>query len=90
MNQAATVKRMQGGRRAWPDIFVAEPRGGYGGLFIELKAAPIHKRDGSLRKNDHVNEQAKMLSALTGRGYMAKFAVGFDQAVEIIDSYLVL
>lgn len=90
MAQAARLKRMQGGRRAYPDLFLAEPRGGYAGLFIELKATDIYKKDGTLKANPHVAEQAKMLSALTQRGYRAVFAVGFEQAREVIDKYMVL
>jgi len=90
MAQAARLKRMQGGRRAYPDLFLAEPRGGYAGLFIELKATDIYKKDGNLKANPHVAEQAKMLSALTQRGYRAVFAIGFEQAQAVIDEYMVL
>ena len=88
MGQAAITKRMQGGKRAWPDLFIAEPRHGYAGLFIELKNTQIYKADGSLRKNEHVEEQAAVLKALQERGYKAVFAVGFDEARDIIDMYL--
>lgn len=94
MGQAAQVKRMQGGKRAWPDLFIAEPRYSprdkemYSGLFIELKATNIYKKDGSLRKNDHLFEQSEMLTRLESRGYKAVFAVGFDRATAIIDEYL--
>lgn len=88
--QAAQVKRMQGGRRAWPDIFIAEPRGDWAGLFIELKAVNIYKKDGSLKANEHTAEQAVMLEKLRSRGYKAVFAIGFDEAVAIIEEYLSL
>lgn len=88
MGQAALVKRMQGGKRSWPDIFIAEPCRGFAGLFIELKNTQIFKVDGSLRKNEHVEEQARMLQSLAARGYLATFAVGFDEARSIIDEYL--
>lgn len=88
--QAAQVKRMQGGRRAWPDIFIAEPRDGFAGLFVELKAVNIYKKDGSLKANEHIAEQAVMLEKLEKRGYKAVFAIGFDEAVAIIEEYLSL
>jgi hypothetical protein len=86
--QAARVARTQAGR-AWPDIFIAEPRHGSHGLFIELK------RDGTRLKNKkglyataHLEEQATMLGRLGDLGYFAEFAVGFDQCKGIIDNYL--
>jgi hypothetical protein len=96
IGQAAKHKRLQSSR-AYPDLFIAEPRnerltgaytGHYCGLFIELKAKTIYKKDGTLLANPHVAEQADMLEKLKLRGYMAKFAVGFDEAKAIIDEYL--
>lgn len=85
--QAGRHKRLQSGR-AWPDLFIAESRKGSAGLFIELKAKTIYKRDGSLLANDHVAEQAEVLRALRDRNFEAVFAVGFDSARQIIDEYL--
>lgn len=91
--QAIKQKRQNGGRRGWPDIFVAEPmviKGkDYHGLFIELKkdGTRLMKRDGSWA-TDHVAEQAEMLDRLEFRGYRAVFVVGFEQAKKIIDDYL--
>lgn len=102
MGQAAKHKRLQS-VRAWPDLFIAEPRDKwtmslatheetitkYSGLFIEIKAANIYKKDGyTLLANQHVLDQQKVLKQLQDKGYMAVFAVGFDEASEIIDSYL--
>ena len=88
--QATRQKRQNGGRRAWPDMFIAEPRNGKAGLFIELKrdGARVLKRDGSLVADPHIREQNEILCELAKRGYSAWFAVGFDQAKEIIDNYL--
>lgn len=93
MGQAAKQKRLQGGRRAWPDMFIAFVRSigdrYYHGLFIELK------RDGTrLKKKNgdwataHIKEQNDVLFELRVRGYKAEFAVGFDAAKKIIDEYL--
>ncbi len=43
IGQASKQKRVQGGRRAWPDIFVAEPRailGGHGNV-MSLNGEPV-------------------------------------------------
>lgn len=96
--QAIKQKRQNGGRRAWPDMFIAEPVEvdfgqpswrRYAGLFIELKlkGVRLQKKDGSWA-TPHIAEQADVLDALKFRGYKATFAVGFDEAKEIIDGYL--
>lgn len=94
MGQAIKQKRQNGGRRAWPDMFIAEPIVAdlgerYAGLFLELKkeGTRIQKKNGKWA-SDHIAEQAEILARLEFRGYAAKFAVGFDEAKRIIDNYL--
>lgn len=97
--QAVKQKRLQGGRRAWPDVMVAETvlkhqegrtYTAYSGLFIELKRPDVktRKKNGELVANEHIREQAALLDKLRNRGYMAEFACGFDEAKKIIDEYL--
>ena len=99
--QAVKQKRLQGGRRAWPDMFIAEPRiittdrltnrqTLYSGLFLELKreGTKIYKKNGELVANSHIREQAAVLDKLRRCGYKAEFACGFDEAKKIIDEYL--
>lgn len=96
MGQAAKQKRQNGGRRAWPDMFIAEVRAVNDarevcfGLFIELKreGTRIFKKDGTLVADEHIREQYDMLEQLRKRGYVAEFACGFDDARRIIDKYL--
>ena len=90
MGQAIKQKRQNGGRRAWPDMVLAEPRGEYHGAYIELKKAGtrIYKKDGTLVADQHIREQFDILEQLRKRGYMAEFACGFDEAKRIIDGYL--
>lgn len=82
--------------RGYPDLFIAEPsprpnsgHDKYHGLFLEIKAdgVRLRKRDGSYA-SPHIEEQAEMLSKLEFRGYKAVFAVGFEEAKEMIDRYL--
>lgn len=107
MGQAIRQKRQNGGRRAWPDMFIAEPRPpkklikregwlladifgcSYHGLFLELKkeGTRLRKKNGDYA-SDHIKEQSLLLRELGDRGYMAVFAVGFDEAKRIIDEYL--
>lgn len=94
MGQAAKQKRQNGGRRAWPDMFIAEPKiyqfRYIHGLFLELKkeGTRLKKKNGELVANEHIREQAKLLDQLRERGYAAEFACGFDEAKNLIDFYL--
>lgn len=92
--QAIKQKRQNGGRRGWPDMFIAESnmetdgRGSFG-LFIELKreGTRLKKKDGTWA-TEHIKEQAEVLEQLRLRGYACAFCVGFDEAVDTIDKYL--
>ena len=88
-SQAGKAKMMRSGR-GHPDLFIAEPKGMWHGLFIELKAegVSVFNQDGTLKAGEHLKEQYDMLMALSDRNYLATFAVGFDQAKQLIDTYL--
>ena len=97
-HQARMQKIQNGGRRAWPDMFIAEPaprcidgswKYEWHGLFIELKreGTRIWKKNGEFA-SEHIREQYMMLEELRERGYKADFAIGFDQAMRLIDNYL--
>lgn len=87
--QAKMQKMQNGGRRAWPDMMVAEPVGKYHGLFIELKreGTRLKKKSGDWA-TEHIAEQSALLSELSDKGYKAEFAVGFEQTLNLIDNYL--
>jgi hypothetical protein len=74
---------------AFPDLFIAEPRGGYCGMFIELKTMEnkVYKKDGSLYSNQHHQQQAQMLSMLYARGYKAVFGQGYADTINKINEY---
>ncbi len=86
--QAGMLKGIQGGK-GWPDLFIAEGRHGFRGLFVELKAEglKLYKRDGSFT-SPHLKEQDDCMLDLERAGYQAVFAIGFDHAKKIIDDYL--
>jgi hypothetical protein len=96
MNQAVQHKRLQSSR-SWPDLFIYEPMQHgdkiYNGLALELKKdgtsviMKIGPRKGRLSTDPHIQEQAIMLKSLNAKGYYANFAVGFDDAIRIIDWY---
>jgi len=92
MGLAVKVSKLRSSR-AFPDLVFYEPRkiNGkmYYGLFIELKkdGVKIFKRNGAVVANGHIKEQIKMITKLSEKGYYACFAIGFDEAKEIIDNY---
>ena len=99
--QAAKHKKFQKSR-AWPDLFIAESgvvkfKEGHlivnlrkNGMFLELKAdgVKLYKKDGTLRKNKHIEEQAEMLEKLRSGNYYAEFAIGYEDAIKQIHEYL--
>lgn len=88
MGQAIQIKKLRHPERGIPDLIILEPRGGYNGMLLELKVDTPFKKDGSLKKNDHLEDQADCLFKLTSKGYYAHFAIGFDDAKEQIDKYM--
>jgi hypothetical protein len=78
--------------RGLPDIMILEPRGEgefrYSGLMIELKTEKAANKNGTVKATDHTREQQEVLTRLEKKGYMAKFAIGFEQAKSIIDFYM--
>lgn len=87
IGQAIKHKRLQSSK-SYPDIFIAEPRNQKAGLYIELKAVNIYKKNGDLLSNEHLVAQNDMMNRLKAKGYEAYFAVGFHEAKNIIDNYL--
>lgn len=89
IGQAVKHARMQQGKD-YPDLFIAEPRNGKHGLYMELKKdfGEVYKKDGSLRDIPHIRGQQETLWKLQGKGFVAVFACGFDDAKKIIDQYL--
>lgn len=89
IGQAMQNKRLQC-TRAYPDLFIAEPRGKYCGLFIELKRdlRAYTKKDGSIRDNTHIQEQKELLDKLNAKGYKAIFTYGYTNTIARINEYL--
>ena len=90
IGQAMGQKAIQNGM-AWPDLFIAEPRNAYCGMFIELKdeGVKIFNKSGKYA-SQHIADQAECLNMLRRKGYIASFCIGFDEAKQLIDEYLKL
>ena len=75
---AANYMRAEGLKSGVPDIFLPVPRGGWHGLFLEMKF-------GSGKPSDN---QTAWIAALQDQGYRAEIVYGCDDARNIIESYL--
>lgn len=64
--------------KGYPDLAIYETRGGYHGLFIELKSLTGKTSP----------EQLNWIAKLMERGYYAQVCKGTDQATKLIDLYL--
>lgn len=71
----------QGLKKGFPDNFIAEPRGEYHGLFIELKRV---KKSLSQKSP----EQRRWIKALAKKGYKAVFCYGAEEAKRVVCEYL--
>jgi hypothetical protein len=89
ISQARQLKKMRS-CSALPDIWIAEPRKSYRGLFLEVKKKDtiIYKKDGSIRSDPHLIAQENILHNLQQKGYLALFVVGYDNAIAILNYYL--
>lgn len=77
-SEAARFKA-QGVKAGVPDIFLPCARGGYHGLYIELKRT----KGGKLSA-----VQKEWIDALRGQDYKVIVCYGFDEAREVIINYL--
>jgi len=93
MQSIVTVLKSRSG---WPDTKIFEPRGVYFGLAIEIKRTAdtqtnsIYKLDGTLKANEHIENQAAMHERLRKKGWKVEFASGANEAIGILEAYLKL
>ena len=93
IGQAVKAQKLRSSR-GLPDIIILEPRGEgefrYSGLCLELKTEKAGNKNGTVKQTDHVREQQEILNRLEKKGYMARFAIGLQEAISIIEFYLSL
>lgn len=85
--QAARNKAIQKKDFKRPDIAIYEPNNHYHGLFIELKIESPFKKDGTLKKNEHLEAQQKTIEKLNQKGYLALFCWTFEQVESVLNQY---
>jgi hypothetical protein len=99
MNQAAINKSLQS-TAGLPDLYIFKhgrinPKTGqpYVALALELKkdgttvVVKIGQNKGRLTSDPHIRKQAAVLQRLNDDGWYANFAIGYDEAIRIIDWY---
>jgi hypothetical protein len=86
--QARRNKKVQKSGFHCPDLLIFASRGGYSGLFIELKAETPYRKDGTLKRDDHLEAQAATIEALNNEGYWACFMWDFERITSLIVDYL--
>lgn len=81
---AKKLKAM-GTKAGVPDLCLPHARGGWHGLYIEMKrpAGPGNSRAGTTTA-----EQRKWIEALRNEGYNVRIAFGWEQASEMLLQYL--
>ena len=87
ISQAVKAKAA-GMKKGFPDINLPVPRGGYHGLYIELKIKPYRNHKGKMVYPVTSKEQEWWLFYLNQNGYRAVICKGFDAAVAEILGYL--
>lgn len=75
--EAARFKAM-GVKAGVPDLCLPVPRGGYAGLYIEMKYG----------KNKTTDQQKEWIQNLTRQGYLVKVCWGGEAATAILEEYL--
>lgn len=86
----AAKMKAAGNTSGWPDIFIAEARGGFHGLFIELKSetAKVFLKRSEKPATEHIAKQIAVLEGLRERGFKAELCIGFEAAKKVLDDYL--
>lgn len=87
---ALWAKGAQKGKKGFPDLIIKEKRKGYKGLVLELKkdGVRVFKQDGTLYKDEHLEEQKEWLEWFEDMGCKTGFSVGLQQTIRTINEYL--
>lgn len=89
IGQAVKAKK-QGMKAGYPDLFLPVPRGGYHGLFVELKIKPYRNHKNKMVYPTVSDEQRWWINQLNIQGYKAVICKGHDAAMIEILNYLKL
>jgi len=87
---AKYLKATRNPPRGLPDVWILHPNKHFHGLLLELKTSKdeVYRKDGTIRQNEHIQEQQAVITQLIKLGYLAQFVFGFDHAKKVVDYYL--
>lgn len=88
--QTAQHAKAKGVMKGWPDLMVMRPRGGYAGLFVELKkpGLRLYKVRSGAPYNEHFSTQLAVHEELREAGYAVEVAQSLTSFKQIIDNYM--
>lgn len=86
---AKSVLKNNRSKHAQLDLILLHKSAPFVGLILELKreGEKIYKKD-KMFTSEHLERQNDSIEHLKKQGYMAGFAIGFDETKKIIDFYL--
>lgn len=76
--KAVAIDRANGVKKGVPDLCLPVARGGYHGLYIEMKT----------ERGKVSSEQTKWISDLLEQGYYAEVCHGWQEATDLIERYM--
>lgn len=87
--QQVRANKLSSAREKQPDVFIAKPCGGFNGIFFEFKAESPYLKDGvTLKKNPHIEAQARTMAKLEKEGYFCAFVWSAEMALGIFERLL--
>ncbi len=77
-------------KHAQLDLVILHPNDEFNGLILEVKngLGQVYKKNMEFRKSEHVYKQNLSIMHLNNLGYKAMYAFSLDQAIYIIDDYM--
>lgn len=84
----AKAKKLGGLKKNILDFQFNKNNGKYSSLYIELKKETPFNKDGTLKKDDHLQSQANTIELLKLEGHYACFAWSFEQFKTIVTNYM--
>ena len=87
-HKARAKYKQRNPNRGWNDIIIFKRCEGVGSaLMIEFKSSKVKLTAAKVAKDKHLKEQRALHLRLIEEGYYAVFAVGLDEAIEVVDAY---